>query len=50
MAGMAGQSRPGWRKLVASVAALAAPARQRSSARKAHRSERSICVLPFANM
>ncbi len=39
----------GWRKLVASVTALAGPATE-SANRKAHHSERSVCVLPFANM
>jgi adenylate cyclase len=41
---------PGWRKLVASVEALAgAPERGKSAARRARR-ELTICVLPFANM
>ena len=45
-----GTDSPGWRKLVASVAALAGPASAESSTRKAHRCERSVCVLPFVNM
>ncbi|HVU31646.1 MAG TPA: TIR domain-containing protein [Sphingomicrobium sp.] len=39
---------PGWKKLVASVAALAG-ARSRNPARE-RRQETSICVLPFQNM
>ncbi len=41
---------PGWRKLVASVQALAgAPAGDKPTARKSRR-QLSVCVLPFANM
>jgi adenylate cyclase len=41
---------PGWRKLVASVQALAgAPHMDKSAARKSRR-QMSVCVLPFANM
>jgi adenylate cyclase len=40
---------PGWRKLVASVDAVAGPVTE-SAKRKAHHSDRSVCVLPFANM
>ena len=41
---------PGWRKLVASVQALAgAPAGDKPTARKSRR-PLSVCVLPFANM
>ena len=43
---------PGWRKLQASVAALAAPGEQ-SKAKPPSRDSRcaiSVCVLPFANM
>jgi len=43
---------PGWRKLVASVEALAGPAKASSSDQPASRARRqlSVCVLPFANM
>ncbi len=41
---------PGWRKLVASVGALAGPAQVPVEERKSHHSERSVCILPFANM
>src|SRR5438270_13234740 len=40
---------PGWRKVIASVAALAGPPK-RSADKKYHLRERSVCVLPFANM
>ena len=40
---------PGWRKLIASVVALAGPATGAED-HKTHLRERSICVLPFANM
>jgi adenylate cyclase len=39
----------GWRKLVASVDALAGPAIE-TSTQKTHHRECSVCVLPFANM
>jgi adenylate cyclase len=42
---------PGWRKLRASIAALAGdPASRRQAERKSKRGQLSICVLPFANM
>ena len=43
---------PGWRKLVASVEALAGPAKCSPSGGQTHLSRRqlSVCVLPFANM
>jgi adenylate cyclase len=41
---------PGWRKLVASVAALAGPAHVQPEEKRSHHSERSVCILPFANM
>jgi adenylate cyclase len=44
------QDSAGWRKLVASVAALAGSAEPRRSESKTHRSERTVCVLPFQNM
>ena len=40
---------PGWRKLIASVAALAGPVRA-AAEEKTHLRERSVCVLPFVNM
>jgi adenylate cyclase len=47
-----GQStHPGWRKLLASVAALASsPAEESAAEPRASTRERSICVLPFQNM
>ncbi len=41
---------PGWRKVAASVAALAGPAAGDEPEGRPHRRDRSICVLPFANM
>jgi adenylate cyclase len=41
---------PGWRKLVASVEALAGPAKASKAASASIARERSICVLPFQNM
>lgn len=43
---------PGWRKLFASVAALAGapPAAAAEAGRRAQRQQVSICILPFANM
>jgi adenylate cyclase len=41
---------PGWRKLVGSVAALAATAQSRVPAAKSRKQAVSICVLPFQNM
>jgi adenylate cyclase len=40
---------PGWRKLAASVAALAGPATATTKSGPARR-QRAVCVLPFANM
>ena len=39
----------GWRKLIASVAALAGPSKPIADMKR-HLRERSVCVLPFANM
>lgn len=39
----------GWRKLIASVAALAGPSKPIADMTR-HLRERSVCVLPFANM
>jgi adenylate cyclase len=44
-----GDETPGWRKLAASVLALAGAA-QKEDMRRSKRQEISICVLPFANM
>jgi adenylate cyclase len=41
---------PGFHKLAASVAALAGSAAKTDAARQPRRRQRSICVLPFANM
>ena len=41
---------PGWRKLAASVAALAGRTEQDGEARRQSQSELSVCVLPFQNM
>ena len=41
---------PGWRKLIASVGALAGPAQVTVEEKKSHHRERSVCILPFANM
>jgi len=41
---------PGWRKLAASVAALAGPAKDKGGDSRASAREISVCVLPFANM
>ena len=43
---------PGWRKLQASVAALAAPGERPAGAQRSRASSRavSVCVLPFQNM
>ena len=41
---------PGWRKLAASVAALAGNGQSEEKSRREARNERSICVLPFQNM
>src|SRR5207248_1870408 len=40
----------GWRKLAASVSAVAGVAGKTNAGRQPHRRELSICVLPFANM
>jgi adenylate cyclase len=40
---------PGWRKVAASVKALAGTPEERKAVRTAHR-ELSVCVLPFSNM
>jgi adenylate cyclase len=44
------QDSAGWRKLAASIGSLAGPAEPAPVERKAHKSEQSVCVLPFANM
>jgi adenylate cyclase len=47
LAGWSGdQTAPAWRKVAASIAELAGPVRKAA----AHVKQRSICVLPFANM
>ena len=49
--GWGGQrSSPGWRKLAASVEALAGPKQARHEARRASERQVSVCVLPFSNM
>jgi adenylate cyclase len=45
-----GTDGPGWRKLTASVAALAGQTEKKTAGRQPHRRELSICILPFANM
>ena len=48
----AGAEAPGWRKLVASVAALAGPGNRQADGAPARKSKQqvSVCVLPFQNM
>ena len=41
---------PGWRKLITSVEALAGRRGEESKTSRARHRQRSICVLPFANM
>src|SRR5215213_7294085 len=43
-------SAPGWRKLTASVRALAEPAARHEPAARPRRNRLAICVLPFSNM
>jgi adenylate cyclase len=44
------RSTPGWRKLAASVEALAGPKEAKPEARRASDRQVSVCVLPFSNM
>jgi adenylate cyclase len=45
-----GEDSPGWRKLVASVTALAGAAQPQARAARPRKQAVSICVLPFQNM
>jgi adenylate cyclase len=44
------RSTPGWRKLAASVEALAGPKEAKQETRRASDRQVSVCVLPFSNM